>query len=373
MYQLTQSPNTSPQWAVGDIIQFGSINGAPINWIVIRSTSSCRLLMSLAPVAFRRFGKHSTLDWKHSEVRRWLNEDFYPAAFTAEERQQIIPTRLEDDHCDFLYLLSDDERSFWSLPDSVWNCGFTWWLRSSCEVPDPDGSYTEIHYAERNGTHNFLHHQSAGKTAGVRPMVAVAPAALAHDTPPPAAANSLFDYWSCPFCGTANADDHRRCTCCGFSLRRTHQVQTGAVRTGGCSSCFSLFFPLLLIFAGLFGLVLSFVDTADLIPQAIFTLAGGVVWFICAIAGIRKNRTITKSVNKYRNSQNTFASLLNCADEESRKRAIRLNAMLLKQNATTAEDYGHAANMFALIPGYQDADAQRQDCLTLWAERSHPS
>ena len=88
--------------AVGDEIQFGRYeqdnnysNGSePITWIVLERQNGKILVLSkyaLDSKAYHEYeGDRPNITWEQCSLRKWLNEQFYSAAFTAEERDLIV-------------------------------------------------------------------------------------------------------------------------------------------------------------------------------------------------------------------------------------------------------------------------------------------
>lgn len=74
----------------------------PLEWLVLDRDGTRALVMSKNLVDFMPFGG---MNWAESEVRRWLNNDFYSKAFNAEERGRICETELknEDDKYEGTY------------------------------------------------------------------------------------------------------------------------------------------------------------------------------------------------------------------------------------------------------------------------------
>lgn len=66
----------------------------PLEWIVLDRDGTRALVMSEYLVDFMPFGG---MNWAESEVRRWLNNDFYSKAFNAEERGRICETELKNE------------------------------------------------------------------------------------------------------------------------------------------------------------------------------------------------------------------------------------------------------------------------------------
>ena len=122
---------------LGDYIKFGSypqtLNGQvqPIEWQVLSKENNKMLVISKygldarrfdssSNVGFRkgimptgldakRFGPNSNL-WKNSEIRQWLNSEFYNKAFTDQEKKCINLSNLSDvGTSDNVFFLSYDE------------------------------------------------------------------------------------------------------------------------------------------------------------------------------------------------------------------------------------------------------------------------
>lgn len=156
---------------IGDIIEFGTLEqdadestvDEPIEWVVIDRNENAIFVVSrygLMPVQFHwnntRYPKHIT--WEESNIRYWLNNDFYTQCFTPEEREQIALTYVENsdsskystkggnDTCDYIFFLSHSEveKYFPSVSDKlleptpaaveagayVKNNQCFWWLRT---------------------------------------------------------------------------------------------------------------------------------------------------------------------------------------------------------------------------------------------------
>lgn len=125
---------------VGDIITFGSYeqdnktaNGKEaIEWKVLEKDQNGKmLLISRYALDCRRYhSKNEKVTWETSDIRSWLNNDFYGTAFTKSERAKITSTTLENrDNADYntdggndtkdkVFLLSIDEAKAY-LPSTV--------------------------------------------------------------------------------------------------------------------------------------------------------------------------------------------------------------------------------------------------------------
>lgn len=97
----------------------------PILWRVLRQEGDRCFLMSEKALDCHRFSEYRHhVDWKSSEVRAWLNGDFYATAFSESEQKQIeeslIPNRGNlffypsegEPTADHVFLLADDDVFF---------------------------------------------------------------------------------------------------------------------------------------------------------------------------------------------------------------------------------------------------------------------
>ncbi|MCR4615911.1 MAG: leucine-rich repeat domain-containing protein [Clostridiales bacterium] len=55
-----------------------------------------------------RNSTHYASDWSNSDLRAWLNDDFYNTAFSSEQQAKILSTVLENDPVDFSYYTNQD-------------------------------------------------------------------------------------------------------------------------------------------------------------------------------------------------------------------------------------------------------------------------
>ena len=89
----------------GDFVYFGSYEQndkddgtEPIKWKVIDRDDDYLLLFSVYTLDYQRY--HEIQDrttWADSDIRQWLNEDFFEEAFSEEEREKIVPVTNEND------------------------------------------------------------------------------------------------------------------------------------------------------------------------------------------------------------------------------------------------------------------------------------
>lgn len=89
----------------GDVVTFGTYpqsatgtDRTPIEWLVLENTGRELLVLSKYLLDCRRYHhEFAATTWRDCDLRQWLNDEFYHAAFTAAERKRI-PTTLNTDN-----------------------------------------------------------------------------------------------------------------------------------------------------------------------------------------------------------------------------------------------------------------------------------
>ena len=142
---------------VGDYVKFGNYpqtsNGQnqPIEWQVLSIENNKMLVISRYGLDAKRFDDSN--NWANSEVRQWLNGEFYNKVFSEQEKKSINLSNLLDvGTTDNVFLFSKDEAGKYFSNNEARKCKPTeyakkngadvrngyiwWWLRS----PDPDFS-----------------------------------------------------------------------------------------------------------------------------------------------------------------------------------------------------------------------------------------
>jgi len=78
------------QIAVGDVISFGSYKGNPISWYVVdKKDGEAMLLCVNALEECRYHNSRKDIVWNESDIRQWLNGEFYNESFDDEEKTRI--------------------------------------------------------------------------------------------------------------------------------------------------------------------------------------------------------------------------------------------------------------------------------------------
>jgi hypothetical protein len=133
----------------GDIIEFGSYpfetdgTEKPIEWRILeKNEDGTALLISKYGLDAMRFDSSSN-NWEQSEIRMWLNNEFYNATFKDEEKNAIIKNRetgskvflLSEDEAN-KYFKNNEDRIAYPTPYAKKRCAYTlggscwWWLCS---------------------------------------------------------------------------------------------------------------------------------------------------------------------------------------------------------------------------------------------------
>ena len=89
---------------IGDIVQMGTYEQDgdaetedPICWDVLDKDGDAVLLISYDVIAYQRFSdSRKCVIWEDSEIRTWLNQEFYAEAFDEAEQASIRGTTLEN-------------------------------------------------------------------------------------------------------------------------------------------------------------------------------------------------------------------------------------------------------------------------------------
>ena len=76
-------------------ILFGTWKDQPLEWLVIEETDTALTLWCKKVVANMPFSAEASAYYEESDVRAFLEGEFYEQAFSAKEKAQIIPTTLD--------------------------------------------------------------------------------------------------------------------------------------------------------------------------------------------------------------------------------------------------------------------------------------
>ena len=172
-----------------------SKSAEPIKWNVLESDGDKALLLSDSCIDSLPFSKsYTNATWDKSDIRSWLNGDFLNSAFSADERNAILSTDLENgdelkygtpagkNTQDKIFLLSGSEVKKYFSSDNAraakatnyavshgaytngrGNCA--WWLRS------PGMTRTSPAYIASSGEIGNRAHEADETIIGVRPAL----------------------------------------------------------------------------------------------------------------------------------------------------------------------------------------------------------
>ena len=86
------------------IIEFGSYpfekdgTRRPIQWNILKRNGNKALLFSAYGLVAKLYHeRYEDVTWETCSLRKWLNEDFYRTAFTDDEKNRILPTRVKNE------------------------------------------------------------------------------------------------------------------------------------------------------------------------------------------------------------------------------------------------------------------------------------
>ena len=103
---------------VGDYIKFGNYpqtaNGdiQPIEWQVLAKEENKMLLISKYALESKCFDNDWVKNWKKSEIRQWLNGEFYNKAFNKNEKKYIRNSTISMNEKIDIYDFDENEKKF---------------------------------------------------------------------------------------------------------------------------------------------------------------------------------------------------------------------------------------------------------------------
>lgn len=118
------------------VITFGTWNGAPIEWLVLKKDNFQVLLISKSSLFAKQFNSSNNNYWNTSTLCSFLNKEFWNTAFTTDEKKMVINTHLIDVASkNNVFILSYDEsRNLFNGNDERKTISSSrWWLRSQNE------------------------------------------------------------------------------------------------------------------------------------------------------------------------------------------------------------------------------------------------
>ena len=197
----SQKEDKNSDYKIGETIEFGNYpqeedgTEKPIEWIVMKNEGNQVLLLSKYVLDTKPYNKESkAVTWETSDIRKWLNNEFYTTAFNKAEKGRIQTTLIKNednfetktsggnDTKDKVFLLSQKEAEtlFSNKKERIAKAtGYTqktgvyvnertnalWWLRSPGNGSDAAGT---VHW---NGWINSDGYDVSYDSDGVRPAL----------------------------------------------------------------------------------------------------------------------------------------------------------------------------------------------------------
>ncbi len=173
----SQEKDKNPEYKVGETIEFGNYpqeedgTEKPIEWIVMKNEGNQVLLLSKYVLDAKPYNEEfEKVTWETSDIRKWLNNEFYTTAFNKTEKAKIQASLIknednseygtsgENDTEDKVFLLSEKEAEtlFSNEEERIAKAteyaeksgvydeekGAWWWLRS----PGYNSTYAAVVY-----------------------------------------------------------------------------------------------------------------------------------------------------------------------------------------------------------------------------------
>ena len=141
----TGTLNSFENAKVGDYVKFGNYpqtgegKKQPIEWQVLAKENNKMLVISRYALDAKRFDDDSN-NWKNSEIRSWLNGDFYNNAFNEKEKKCIKSSNLSDvGTIDNVFLLSTKEAKKYFVNKEIRKCKVTDYAKKNSDWLDDNG------------------------------------------------------------------------------------------------------------------------------------------------------------------------------------------------------------------------------------------
>ena len=116
--------------AVGGEIYFGTYEGVPVAWKILKTEPDKMLLIAQEPVTQLAFHDDvKNITWETSTIREWLNNDFLQE-FSAEQKADML-TDETNGLDDKVFLLSEEE--YTAYLDVDFTTTSDWWLRTKTD------------------------------------------------------------------------------------------------------------------------------------------------------------------------------------------------------------------------------------------------
>ena len=198
----SQKKDNNPDYKIGETIEFGNYpqeedgTEKPIEWIVMKNEGNQVLLLSKYVLDVKPYNNEEweAVTWQTSDIRQWLNNEFYTTAFNKTEKAKIQTSLIKNednseygtsggnDTEDKVFLLSEkeaetlfsnDEERIAKATEYAEKSGVYvneekaawWWLRSPCNYGSRAAEVCHSGWIDKSGYYvNY-------NTDGVRPAL----------------------------------------------------------------------------------------------------------------------------------------------------------------------------------------------------------
>ncbi len=173
-----------------------------IEWIVLSSNEKESILISKYALYAMSFDRHNADCWEKSQIREWLNGEFYKNAFSDEEKEDILsveiehrgnpyfPGEIREATIDNVFLLSAEEAETYFERPELRICTATeyaksrgmqtgkndecwWWLRTPGDHSDSTMYVLRTGTISKRGQWNFGYTTYPPSFVGVRPVIVI--------------------------------------------------------------------------------------------------------------------------------------------------------------------------------------------------------
>ncbi len=101
----SQKKDKNPEYKVGETIEFGNYpqdkdgTERPIEWIVMKNEGNQVLLLSKYVLDAKSYNEElEAVTWETSDIRQWLNNEFYTTAFNKSEKAKIQTSLIKNEY-----------------------------------------------------------------------------------------------------------------------------------------------------------------------------------------------------------------------------------------------------------------------------------
>lgn len=111
-------------------ITLGTWDGKPIEWIVLCENDFDMLVISKISIGKNKYSISNNSNWASSDMRYYLNSNFYKNNFSEDEKKKIVNIYLNDTRTkDNIFLISKSESDNYLSSDEVRERGY-WCIRT---------------------------------------------------------------------------------------------------------------------------------------------------------------------------------------------------------------------------------------------------